>query len=113
MNQIKFSHDYFKLPLNWEETEALLLGVMTLNLQTMKEELPLFYPNFIYKDTRFRGEEGNYPIDFDEAIILTFIHIKTGQIFTTIRRYTPSKAEYYRSSIGETFLLQRTIEKNK
>jgi hypothetical protein len=104
MNTIKFSHDYSKFPLNWEETEALLIGVMCNNLQMIREKFPLFLDN----DARFRGEEGNYNLDFDEAIILTFVHIKTGQLFTTIRRYTPSKAEYYRSEVGEIFRMVKT-----
>jgi len=37
-----------------------------------------------------------------DALLLTF-HTKTGRVFTTIRRWTPDKQEYYWRNIGSLF----------
>lgn len=107
MNKIKFSHDYQKLPENWENTQAILIGFsFHSNIQNFFDRCPQLKNT----DTSFRGELGQYPITFTEALILTFIHLNTGKIFTTIRRFTNEKADYYCRNMFKTFELIRANE---
>jgi len=103
---IKFSHDYQKLPPVWEGTQAILLGVCCFPMKNLRNRLP----QLIRYDTTFRGEDGAYPLDFEDGIILTFFHINTGTLFTTIRRYTPNKYDYYEGCLSETFTLVKAIQ---
>ena len=102
MNKLKFSHDYTKLPLSWEGTHAILAGIMYV---PDMEQFKLRSPEIITADTEFRGESGNYDLNFREGILLTFIHLTSGKAFTTIRRHTPQKWEYYEGKVKETFEL--------
>ena len=109
MNKLKFSHDYNKLPVKWDGTQAILIGVQHIrNMETFKKRLP----QLIRADTMFRGEEGFYALKFKEGILLTFFHLNSSQIFTTIRRFTPEKSEYYQEREMETFELVRIYEQN-
>jgi hypothetical protein len=99
--KIKFSHDYHKLPFNCNGTQATLIGVTYHdNIQRIKNS----HPQFIEYDTRIRCKgTKHFPIDFEDALVLTFIHINSGLPFTTIRRYTTEKYEYYKGKLWETF----------
>lgn len=95
MNKIKFSSDYHKLPFNSNGTQAVLIGISTANVKYLKQALP----QFIIYDTRKRTSNKkteHYSLDFDMCIVLTFIHINSGLPFTTIRRYTKQKYDYYK-----------------
>jgi hypothetical protein len=109
MNVIRFSHDYYKLPEGWQGKEAVLIGVSYCNdMQTVKQNLP----NFLKYDATIRTEDPwdqkQYPLDFKEGIILIFVMIETGIPFTTIRRSTPEKLEYYQGNLWKSFLLEYT-----
>ena len=104
LNKLKFSHDYEKLPKYWEDTIALLLGVARI---ADMDSLKLCIPQLIKTDTMFRGEEGHYSLDFKEGIILSFFHLNSNTLFTTIRRYTPEKFKYYKLNTGEIFEMKR------
>lgn len=107
MNTIKFSHDYFKLPGDWNGTQAVLIGVSDIDDM---DNFKLRYPQLIIHDTTFRHEEGTYPLNFKQGLLLTFFHLNAKYLFTTIRRYTPEKAKYYHSNVMETFELKRVYE---
>lgn len=103
MNKIKFSHDYEKLPVIWKGTQAILWSVIRIeDVHGLKER----FPQFIERDTKIRGKDEHYPLDMKEAIILFFTHINTGITFTTIRRYTPEKMNYYQKEQGNTFIME-------
>lgn len=108
MNVLKFSHDYMKLPMFWDGTQALLIGVMHI------PDMGVFrgrYPQVIAEDTLFRAEhEDYYQLTFNEGVLLTFFHFNSHRIFTTIRRYTDEKYKYYLRSEMETFELKRVME---
>jgi len=105
--KIKFSHDYEKLPEDWEGTQAVLLGMEIIpDMDNWKKR----FPQLIELDTKFRGEEGHYNLDFKEGILLFFIHLNTARLFTTIRRYTPYKQEYYENNIFKSFIMVRLNE---
>ena len=103
MNKIKFSEDYEKLPVDWVGTYATLIGVYPEKVKNLKAR----YSLFLEYDTKVRGEERHYPLNFEGALILVFIHHETGSLFPTIRRNYKRKFEYYTASIGETFVLTR------
>lgn len=104
--QIKFSEDYEKLPLNWNGTTATLIAVYPEKVETIKNR----YTAFWKKDTKVRNQKKYYPLNFEDALILVFLHHNTGTLFPTIRRNYKEKFEYYTSSIGETFMLAKTEE---
>lgn len=104
MKTIKFSEDYEKLPKNWEGTQAVLFGVSLWSIDTLKTRIP----QFIEFDTKYRGKEGYYNLDFDNGLVLTFFHLNTRTFFVTIRRFTIEKEDYYRKLVGDTFQMERT-----
>lgn len=94
---IKFSHDYEKLPLLWENTRAVLLRVQRVRLEDQSFA-------FIDYDTKIR-QGGYYPLPkAGDFIVLLFQH-ETGMLFTTIRRYTYEKKEFYLNHRQESFRL--------
>jgi len=104
MNKLKFSHDYMKLPVKWDGTQAILIGMQHIeDMERFKKRLP----QLIRMDTMFRGEEGFYPLTFKEGLILVFFHLNSGTLFTTIRRFTKEKSEYYQREELEIFELIR------
>lgn len=59
MNKLKFSHDYEKLPDNWDGTQAILIGV------AYHDDIQEFFkqcPQLLNTDTKLRGEPGHYTI---------------------------------------------------
>lgn len=102
MKTIKFSNDYEKLPKIWEGTQATLISMTDVDISKLKNS----HPAFIKYDSKIRGKDEYFPLDFDRGLILVFIHHNTGIPFTTIRRFTPRKADYYHMSVLETFKLE-------
>lgn len=109
MNKIKFSHDYKKLyirdfveidEIGDEEfafaaiqvREAKLLEVLDVNLENL-------HPSFITYDT----DNGKYELPKKGRYLLLIFSKGEGDIFTTIRRFTMQKAEYYVEKRGEIF----------
>lgn len=110
LHKMKFSHDYDKLPENWIGSEAILLSVQDVGSM---ESFKVRNPKFIEADTKIRDSDDHYPLNFEHGIILYFRHVKSGVLFTTIRRYTESKDSYYRSLIGESFTLDLISDAEK
>ena len=108
MEEIKFNNDYSKLPLNWEGTQAVLIGIAFCNsIEKLKKSMP----QFVRHDTSIRNKKPYstefYPINFEAGIILSFVHINSGIPFTTIRKYTIEKLKKYQSMKWETFKMVR------
>lgn len=97
MKEIKFSYNYDKLGDLRHFSIAILLQVF----KTHYNELSRF---LIEDDTSYfdQGKMGNYPLPKTDLILLIFRGYN-GKMFTTIRRYTPQKWEYYKNSEGEDF----------
>lgn len=89
MNKIKFSHNYKKLN---GETNAELFNVIVIDLENQAE-------SFIDYDT------DNYYYDLPKKgkYILLLFKGFNGTIFTTLRRHTDSKFDYYYNLIGQPF----------
>ncbi|MFH1230039.1 MAG: hypothetical protein V1709_00940 [Planctomycetota bacterium] len=104
MNQITFSHKYFKL--NWitcdnnnvtPVKQACLVNVSIVN----KKDLP---QKFIDYDATYPN--GQYELPYTKYLLLLFVtknYQRDEFVFTTLRPYKPQKEEYYRSLIGQEF----------
>ncbi len=98
MKQIKFSQKYEKFNDNIPRTVVLL--------EVFKVKVKDLHPRFIEYDTIFWNHDlnnwSNYSIKhLDIVLVLLF---KYGdRIFTTIRRFTGTKYDYYKKSRGEDF----------
>ena len=92
MLNIKFTGEYNKMPEDYNS--SILLDVA----QDYTENLS---PEFIEYDTR-RKDGTQYPLP-DGKIIMLFLLTKKGHLWTTLRRFTQRKWEYYRSNIGNQY----------
>lgn len=90
MLQIKFSHKYPKLH---GQESALLLAVEL-------HERSDFTEKFIEYDTAFEG--GHFPLPPEQYMVLVFLGNELIP-FTTVRRWTEDKFQYYHSNIGKVF----------
>lgn len=107
MKKIRFSHDYKKFeglihtkdPLS-DNMKVLLLNVLKINYKDLSGEM-------IKYDAEYKGEYGMkmYELPKGDLILLIF-QTNYGKIFTTIRRYTKEKWDYYKKSEGEIFKLE-------
>jgi len=91
---IKFSYPFKKLFINSALIEtALLLQVLIIDLTDITQEMRDY-------DTDF----GAYPLPAKGSyLMLIFMKQNGAGLFTTMRRATPSKLEYYRSLVGQWF----------
>lgn len=101
MNKIKFSHNYFKIdffPLGTIFSAKLL--------HVFVEDSKNFQEDFVDYDTAFINQENglreNYVLPKGKVLVLLFFN-NYDRVFTTIRRWTIEKEDYYRSKIGERF----------
>lgn len=106
--KIRFSHDYAKLP-------ALANGCNYLLTEVIKIDRKELLDNFVAYDTKVRGKNEYYELPKGLLLILGFVR-NTDEIvepifyaegrsikvlYTTVRRWTPRKEEYYRSLVGK------------
>jgi hypothetical protein len=102
MNTIKFSHNYLKLPPNWQGKKATLLFVREIELE--KQTSLLIDYDTLYLD---RGESKHYPLPKKGKYLLLLFECE-GTIFTTLRRSTWQKLNYYNDNIFQEFELVKT-----
>ena len=94
MNQIMFSNDYYKLPRHANNKIAILLLVQPILLQYQTQ-------HFIEYDIK-QTNGGQYPLPLKgQYILLAFCC--AGTFFTTLRRCTPKKLEYYTKAVQSEF----------
>lgn len=97
---IKFSHTYDKLLDSYNDviTEAILLQVIEVEIADL---------SFAFLD--YDTDSGKFKLPkTGKYIMLIFLkpyclHEKGMNLFTTLRRYTQQKFEYYYDLIGQTF----------
>lgn len=93
MPKIKFSHNYAKLDGVDSENGATLLEVITVKLEECSE-------GFLRYDT----DDGKYQLPKKgDFLMLIFKKGNSSNVFTTLRRSTPQKEQYYREQIGRLF----------
>lgn len=93
MNQIKFSYEYWKLGELQHRDMVTLMQAFVADKKDLSQV-------FIEYDTH-KVKGGFYPLPNGKLIVLLFGGSET--VFTTIRRWTPEKEKYYKSSMGELF----------
>ena len=84
MATIRFSHNYTKLPL--DPDPSTLLEVLTVDRSDLHRA-------FIEYDTHILCG-GHYTLPTGKLILL-LLQSCNGEVFTTIRRYTPDKHKHY------------------
>lgn len=98
--KIKFSHKYKKLSLyagkGWICSKAKLLEVLNVELAELS-------PEFFAYDT-----DGIFPLPKKGHYMMLFFQKEDGNIFTTLRRFTPEKYSYYNGAIGQEFDIEIT-----
>ena len=108
MKKIKFSHWYAKFDSVLDDYEG------AENTATLIQALKIHYndlsPEMIDCDTLYYDPNSKrkkyYQLPKTDLILLLFMADYSGGLFTTIRRYTQKKYEYYRNSVGEKFLVE-------
>ena len=92
MKRIKFSHEYHKMPLNY--TPSRLIQTLLIDRSEMSDQ-------FVAYDTLNLNDE-MYKLPKGKLIVLLLLTTDRC-LWTTIRRYTQSKWDYYHSQIGVLF----------
>lgn len=106
---MKFSHSTYH-KFGWGTMfpdETFLVGVTKGKVKDMPKD-------FLDYDTRYEDEKGegkNYPLNFDEGLLLFLYDPKWQRVFPTIRRWTPKKEEYYRSKLGQKLPMELVEDK--
>lgn len=97
MQKIKFSHRYFKMPENFSDT--MLLQVFTVP----REELGIDFVGYDVTWENPNGDVEEYPLPKGMLLVLLLASFVNGRevLWTTIRRWMPTKELYYRGLIGE------------
>ncbi len=108
MESIKFSRTYSKMPINVGNGSIVKL------IDVFKTKFEDLHDSFVKYDTKFYCE-GCYklPQSGDCLVLLMLgdgaIHGQY-ELFTTVRRSTPSKKEYYRRLRGEKLLVRIEVD---
>ena len=76
-------------------TQAKLLEAIQVRLEDLS-------PVFLAYDT----DNGKYKLPVQGLYIMLIFEKKNSNIFTTIRRFTPQKYEYYQSKRGKMFKIE-------
>jgi hypothetical protein len=105
MHQIKFSEHYYKFG------RIRKLPIVCTLLQCFKLHFNDLSDTFKIYDTCYF--DGEYELPKTELIVLLLLNTDEMEPFvlTTIRRYTPSKWNYYKNLEGEQFRLVKSGEK--
>lgn len=109
---INFSHYYKKFPFQNDSghRRAQLLQVFTCEAKELSTSFQIYDAKYVGK----KGEPQFYDLPNGKVMVLLLqlfpeADIKQEdyfKIFTTIRRWTPSKSKYYTDSIGKVFDLK-------
>ena len=92
MRTIKFSHAYSKMPEN--ANPSRLLEVFVVDRSDL-------HRCFVSHDTKI-SFAGNYPLPAGKLLVLLLL-AESGELWTTIRRFTEEKESYYRSMRCKVF----------
>lgn len=97
MATIKFSHIYTKIPPRPDPSR--LLEVFTVDRSDL-------HRCFVDYDTLIR-DGGNYPLPKGKLLVLLLL-AESGELWTTLRKCSPEKRDYYRSMRCKTFKIDIT-----
>lgn len=106
--KIKFSHWYEKLNhiynTNCKHKECVLLAIFKTHRKDLHEQ-------FVRYDTEFWDELSmkHYELPKTDLLVLLFVSNVNGySLFTTTRKWTPQKEQYYKSKVGKLFEVEIT-----
>jgi hypothetical protein len=79
-----------------DKNKTYLIGLECVEL----DKLPT---DFLGYDTTYPidGREEQYPLPKRGSYMILFLYTESNQVWTTIRRFTQSKHDYYRSIVGQ------------
>ena len=109
MPRIKFSHVYTKMPnlLNSDGWENYLVGVSVVNLEDLPERFIAYDTEIFEYYPKKTPPSSFYPLPNKGKFMILTLFCKGGnnekgrKVWTTIRRWTPRKEQYYRGLIGQ------------
>ena len=90
MRTIRFSHKYSKMPIDFGVSK--LLEVFVTDAGYLHEEFKDY-------DTSY-GDRENYPLPTGKVIVMLLRTSVDNVLWTTIRRHTSSKYDYYKGLRG-------------
>lgn len=99
--KIKFSHAYFKMPEHADPSRLLEVFVVD------RSDL---HRCFVSHDTKIK-DGGNYQLPKGKLLVLLLL-AESGELWTTIRRFTEEKETYYRSMRCKVFEID-VVEANE
>lgn len=111
-NKIKFSHVYDKMPFDgWipdTKLEATILEIFLAEKKDLNVGFVEYDTSFFERDystSKTFMKKNNYPLPNGKLIILLLQSYNSSglHIWTTVRRWTAEKEQYYRSKRGERF----------
>ena len=114
MNIIKFSHNYFKIPYEeWIPNTRLTAKILEVLISEKKElskdfiDYDIGFLECISKEEQ-KYRKGYYPLPDGKLLILLLLTTNSSgaHLWTTIRRWTPEKEEYYKSLRGKVVLIE-------
>lgn len=104
MNKIKFSHKYYKMP---ESYKISRLAEVTIVNESELSEVFREYDTAIKLSNPTQKSIYNYILPKGKLILLLLIANRGfGNLWCTMRRWTPEKEQYYRSKKGKCFEIE-------
>lgn len=99
MQKIKFSHEYLKMPNLVINRVTHLVGVSLIHYKDLPDEFRKY-------DTMYSIDNKNinyYQLPRTQLLLLTLFTYseQSHSVWTTIRRFTPEKHDYYNKLIGQ------------
>lgn len=89
---IKFSNRYHKMPVDFQESK--LIQVLGFDIGELTEE---------FREYDTKHATGYYPLGGTGRYLMLFLLTGSGYLWTTIRRATSEKEEYYKNMVGKMF----------
>src|SRR3990167_690539 len=102
MNTIKFSHKYLKMPINIKTRKTILIGVSLIHFKQLSEKFIMYDTSYESYNTLFESST-MYVLPKTQLLLLTLFteNEQIPKVWTTLRRFTPQKHDYYNKLIGQ------------
>ncbi|MCZ7361924.1 MAG: hypothetical protein O8C58_01060 [Candidatus Methanoperedens sp.] len=112
MHTIKFSHLYEKMPMGYFTMDEM----HTTLIQTLVAYSGELTSEFIDYDTLIAEGEGDQHYELPKGKVIILFLLTTNnrngipELWTTIRRYTPEKWQYYRTIVGQEIIIRIVVQ---
>lgn len=101
MPEIKFSHKYLKMPKELEDFNTYLIQIFVIDYKELSE-------SFIEYDTTYADSSSMAQYELPKTKLLVLLLLTSDHLWTTVRRWTPRKEQYYRGLIGQEIQINVT-----